>query len=182
MAIHHSWSPWGFHLLVLLVLNQTGKWGISVASHGPHPIHIIASGPRQSTTHSTPSLPQPPSHSSWSLATHPRFGDASLQVIVPNNLTTEADWRGCEVKRASEWSTQYYCHNGVDYANVGLGMYVGECMVSIINIDLLISKEPVRRYQICNTSQMLIFDESNAHMSRWENLCKPEFLFGLIPF
>ena len=50
-------------------------------------------------------------------------------------------------------------------------------MVSIINIINGI-KGPTRGYQICSTSQLLIF----GGMSRRENLCIPELLFGLIPF
>ena len=37
-----------------------------------------------------------------------------------------------------------------------LDQYIGECMVSIININDGI-KEPTWEYQICNTSQKLIF-------------------------
>ena len=37
-----------------------------------------------------------------------------------------------------------------------LDRYIGECMVSIININNVI-KEPIQGYQNCNTNQILIF-------------------------
>ena len=37
-----------------------------------------------------------------------------------------------------------------------LDRYIGECLVSIININNGI-KKPTRKYQNCNTSQILIF-------------------------
>ena len=39
-----------------------------------------------------------------------------------------------------------------------LDQYIGECMVSITNVNNII-KEPTLRYQDCNTSKILIFFE-----------------------
>ena len=46
----------------------------------------------------------------------------------------------------------------MNYIKVGtiLVWYIGECMVSLININSGI-KEPTHGYQICNTTQILIF-------------------------
>ena len=46
----------------------------------------------------------------------------------------------------------------INYIKVGaiLVWYIGECMVSLININSGI-KEPTYGYQICNTTQMLTF-------------------------